>query len=61
MKNWKYKPGIKDGKKVKWQSGFALWEIANLEVNDKDYFSSVEEMPEPIGGMKSIQEKIMIS
>jgi TonB family protein len=57
--NWKYAPAKKEGKVVKWQSGFALWEIANLEVNDKDYFSSADEMPEPIGGMKSIQEKII--
>jgi TonB family protein len=59
VKNWNYGPAKKDGKIVKWQSGFALWEIANLEVNDKDYFQSADEMPEPIGGMKSIQEKIM--
>jgi TonB family protein len=59
VKNWNYGPAKKDGKIVKWQSGFALWEIANLEVNDKDYFQSADEMPEPIGGMKSIQEKII--
>lgn len=58
-KDWKYAPAKKAGRVVKWQSGFALWEIANLEVNDKDYFRSADEMPEPIGGMKSIQEKIM--
>jgi len=59
VKDWKYASAKKDGKVVKWQSGFALWEIANLEVNDKDYLASVNEMPEPIGGMKSIQEKIL--
>lgn len=59
VKNWTYSPAKRESKTVKWQSGFVLWEIANLEVNDKDYLSSADVMPEPIGGMKSIQEKII--
>jgi TonB family protein len=58
VKNWKFKPAIKGGKKVKSQYPMILSENLNLEVKESDYFIAVEEMPELIGGLKSLQEKI---
>lgn len=65
IKEWKFEPPIKDGEKVKF---FLPWSFdpqkltgqIPLDLNgEKDiYFVAVEEMPEPIGGLKSIQEKI---
>jgi len=57
--DWKYIPAQKDDKIVKSQLNMILWETANLEVDEKEYKSVVEEMPRPVGGMESIQEKIL--
>lgn len=61
IKNWRFKSGIKDGKNVKsqyrWKFHSGDKEIIK-HINEGDYFVAVEEMPEPIGGMYSIQSKI---
>jgi TonB family protein len=59
VKDWKFTPGEKNGKVVKFQDPMILSEFANLDVNEKDYFQSIDQMPEPIGGMMSIQQKIV--
>jgi TonB family protein len=59
VKTRKFKPAIKDGKNVKSQYPMILSENINSDVNEKDYFIVLDEMPEPVGGMKAIQEKIV--
>lgn len=54
IKNWKFQPAVKDGEKVNF---IFPWSI-NLNDENSEYPVAVEEMPEPIGGIKSIQEKI---
>ncbi len=62
-----FSPAIKDGKKVKfifpWIYDYKKLNTLNLNPPKQDsdpnvYFVSVEEMPEPIGGMYTIQSKI---
>jgi len=65
IEDWGFEPPIKDGKKVKF---FLPWSFdphklsgqIPLDISEeKDiYFVAVEEMPEPIGGIQSIQSKI---
>lgn len=63
VKDWKFTPAIKNGKNVKsispWSFNpqFSKSEIISAG-GDDIYFVAVEEMPEPIGGMYSIQSKI---
>jgi TonB family protein len=59
IKNWKYKPAVKNGKITKSQSPMIIWLEKGNQINEKEFFVAVEEMPEPIGGLKSIQEKII--
>lgn len=54
IKNWKFRPAVKDGKQVK---SIFPWSI-NLNDENSDYFVATEEMPEPIGGLYAIQSKI---
>lgn len=65
--NLKFSPAIKDGKKVKfifpWGYEHKMLSTLNLNIPQQDsdqniYFVAVEVMPEPIGGMYSIQSKI---
>lgn len=58
IKGWKFKPAIKDGKIVKSQYPMILWFESDKPINENDYSEIVENMPGPIGGMYSIQEKI---
>lgn len=65
-KKWKYESAFLNGKKVKfhipWTFDPKLFSTEippDLLRGDQIYFVAVEEMPEPIGGMKSIQEKIV--
>lgn len=58
IESWKFKPGVKNGKNVKSQYPIILWLEKGANINESDFFVAVEEMPEPIGGIKSIQEKI---
>lgn len=68
-KKWEYKPSLIDDKPVVF---FIPWsyspnqlsnkitpEMINKLSSDSVYFVAVEEMPEPIGGMFAIQEKII--
>jgi TonB family protein len=61
IKNWRFKSGIKDGKNVKSQY---RWKFHSGDkdgikhINEGEYFVAVEEMPELIGGLFSIQSKI---
>jgi len=66
VKDFKFESATKDGQSVK--SIFPLrfrkeLFTSNFQMSDapgkETYFVKVEEMPEPIGGMKSIQEKIL--
>ena len=61
IKNWKFKSGINDGKDVKsqyrWKFHFGDKEGIK-PVNEGDYFVAVDNMPEVIGGLYSIQSKI---
>lgn len=59
---WKFKPGIRKGKEVN-----SIY-ILNFTIDSKNEYASViessfyvavENMPEPIGGLKAIQEKII--
>ena len=59
IKDWKYKPGVKDGKIVKSQYPMILWFETDKPINESDYSPIVENMPGPIGGVSSIQEKIV--
>lgn len=54
IKDWKFEPAQKDGKVVK----FSFPWSTNLTNENSDYYVNVEEMPEPIGGLYSIQSKI---
>lgn len=65
--NLKFSPAIKEGKKVKfifpWGYDHKMLSTLNLNIPQQDsdqniYFVAVEEMPEPIGGMYTIQSKI---
>ncbi len=59
VRDWKFKPAMKNGKIVKSQYPMMISFMGNLPpINEDTYFVAVEEMPEPIGGLKSIQEKI---
>ena len=58
VKDWKYKPGVKDGKSVKSQSAMILWLETDKPINESNFSAVVEKMPGPIGGMFAIQEKI---
>lgn len=58
VKNWRYKPGIQNGKNVKSQLPMILWIETNRPINEDDFLPLVENMPGPIGGMFAIQEKI---
>ncbi len=51
IKELEFNPAMKDGKPVKSQYQFAK--------PQSEYFVAVEHMPEPIGGIKAIQEKIV--
>jgi TonB family protein len=59
VKDWKYKPGVKNGKIVKSQYPMILWFEKNEPINENDYSAIVENMPGPVGGLYSIQEKIV--
>lgn len=58
IKDWKYKPGVKNGKNVKSQSPMILWFETNKPIDERNFSAVVEKMPGPIGGMFAIQEKI---
>lgn len=69
---WSFIPAMKDGKQVKYKADFLVSaikskdgsisvQIANMPFQalpHQVYFMAVEEMPEPIGGIKDIQKKI---
>jgi TonB family protein len=58
VQDWKFKPAMKDGKVVKSQYPMILWFESDKPINEEDYLAIAENMPGPIGGMYSIQEKI---
>lgn len=58
IKNWKYKPAVKNGKITKSQAPMIIWLEKGNQINEKDFFVAVEEMPEIIGGLTSILNKI---
>lgn len=58
VQDWKFKPAMKDGKVVKSQYPMILWFESDKPINEEDYLPIAENMPGPIGGMYSIQEKI---
>ncbi|MCJ7554169.1 MAG: energy transducer TonB [Ignavibacteriaceae bacterium] len=61
VKDWRFEAGIKSGKNV--NSIFPIKLHARVTdslkpINENDYFVAVENMPEVIGGLYSIQSKI---
>ena len=58
VEDWKFKPATKDGKIVKSQYPMILWFESDKPINEDDYLPIAENMPGPVGGMYSIQEKI---
>jgi TonB family protein len=61
IKNWKFKPGVKNGKSVKSQYKWKFYlgsDKAIKPINEGEYLLSVEEMPGIIGGLYSIQKNI---
>ena len=62
FENWQFKPGMKNGKNVKsqyrWYFNINKFNSKMNNTDPKDFLSEVEQMPEPIGGMKAIQEKV---
>lgn len=65
IKEWNFESGLKDGQKVKFSLpwGFDpkdhIGKIPMKEDTEDTYFVAVDQMPEPLGGMQSIQEKIL--
>jgi TonB family protein len=59
IEKWKYKPGIKDGENVKSQSPMILWFETAKPINESEFLIFADTMPEIIGGLESIQEKIV--
>ena len=60
VKSWRFKPGVKEGKKVRAQFPMMISFMKNLSpINEDDFNPIVENMPGPIGGMSAIQEKII--
>ena len=59
VKDWKYTPAEKNNKVVKSLENMILWQTANLKVDESEYQQNADEMPEPVGGLKTIQEKIV--
>ena len=61
IKNWKFKPGVKDGKSVKSQYRWKFYlgdDKTAKPINEGVYYVAVEVMPAIIGGLYSIQSKI---
>jgi len=61
IKEWKFKPGVKDGKNVKSQYRWSFYFGDNKtakRINEGEYYVAVEVMPELIGGLHSIQSNI---
>ncbi|MBS4034004.1 MAG: TonB family protein [Ignavibacterium sp.] len=64
IKEWKFEPGLKDRKIVKFSLpwGFDpkdhIGKIPIKEDAEETYYVAVDEMPEPIGGLYAIQSKI---
>jgi TonB family protein len=64
VKNWKFSPAVKNGKNVK---SISPWSFnphyfdddITSDGNEAIFYVAVENMPEPIGGLKAIQEKIV--
>jgi TonB family protein len=59
---WKFKPGIRKGKEVNsiYILNFTIdTKSESASIIESSFYVAVEEMPEPIGGIKSIQEKIV--
>ena len=61
VKDWKFSAGVKSGKNVNsiYSINLDLRVTGSLKpISEKEYLISAEEMPEPIGGLYSIQSKI---
>lgn len=59
---WKFKPGIRKGKEVNsiYILNFTIdTKSESASVIESSFYVAVEIMPEPIGGLKAIQEKIV--
>lgn len=62
VNGWKFKAGTKSGKNVNsiYPLKIRIWtDEPTISIYEPDYFVAVENMPEPIGGLKAIQEKIV--
>lgn len=72
LEKWKIKPAMKNGKPVKFKARYSFkskGESSNMilgpdsslasNIPQSTYFVAVEDMPEPIGGIKAIQDKVV--
>ena len=59
IQNWKFKPALKDDIPVKAQYPVFITLEKGKPTNESEYFVAVEEMPSIVGGLKSIQDKIV--
>lgn len=59
FENWKFLPGKKDGKAVKSQYRWYFNQaLSELDINPNEFSIYAEVMPEIVGGLNSLQEKI---
>ncbi len=63
VKDWKFVPAEKEGKKVKsqyrWYFNISAQNGSSANINKENYLVTVEEMPQIIGGISAIQKKIV--
>lgn len=59
LKEVEFTPAVKDEEKVKFSYEINVKQTSKSFAAAPEYFVAVEEMPEPIGGIKAIQEKIV--
>jgi TonB family protein len=62
FENWKFLPGKKDGKAVKsqywWKFYLSSSSSGLVDIDKEEFVLTADEMPEPVGGIIAIQEKI---
>lgn len=59
FEDWKFIPGKKDGKEVKSQYNWRFYQyMSDLSINPNEYLVYADGMPQIVGGINSIQERI---
>jgi TonB family protein len=58
--NWKFRPGKKNNQNVKSQYSWYFNNAKSMnDINPNEFFIAVEQMPEPIGGIKAIMKNVV--